>query len=205
MDRNFVKKGDKVIQYVTPIGTVGDGNGKYYAHLHFSISNGLDVKKLQFPGRKNDLYHYINGWSKEKVKKYYKNPKHINFEEMFDRPVDVGSFGYDWLQKTDYGFHPGVDVNGLFGGNSDFGYAFKASCTGTVVYEWRGWTKNGGWGNIIVVEADTPTALPVKDYYLKSQLRNEARNKFWMGGEFDHTNPKDHIALAEKMEKIRKG
>ncbi len=143
MDRNYVKKGDNVIKHVTPIGTVGNGNGQYYAHLHFSISEGLTV---------DELYKYIAGWSEEKVEKFYKNPKDIDFDKMFGRKVDVGNFGYDYLDWVGYGYHTGVDVNGLSGGNTDFGYAFKASCDGEVIYEKRTWLKNGGWGNLIVIE-----------------------------------------------------
>jgi murein DD-endopeptidase MepM/ murein hydrolase activator NlpD len=143
MDRNMVKKGDKVIKYVTPIGTVGDGNGQYYAHLHFSISEGLTVV---------ELLEYIKGWSKEKVREYYIDPSSTDFAKMFGRKVDVGNFGYDYLEWTGYGYHPGVDVNGLSGGNTDFGYAFKASCDGEVIYEKRTWFKNGGWGNVIIIE-----------------------------------------------------
>lgn len=204
MDRNLVKKGDKVFKYETVIGTLGDGNGQYYAHLHFSISNGLPVKRPAF-SREDDLYHYVNGWSEAKVKRYYKNPKDIDFEKMFGRPMNVGGFGYDYLQRTNYNAaHPGVDVNGLGGGNSDFGYNFKSSCTGTVIYEWRGWTKHGGWGNLIVIEEDEKSDTISGKYYMKSQLRNEARNRSWMGGDFDHTDPDDHKALAKKMEEIRK-
>lgn len=147
MDKNFVKKGDKVIQYVTPIGTVGTGNGQYPAHLHFSISDGLTPAELK---------KYISGWSKAKVEQYYRDPRGVNFELMFGRKMDVGNFGYDWLQWIGYGYHPGVDVNGLGGGNTDFGYAFKSSCNGTVIFEERTWFKNGGWGNLIMVEEDDP-------------------------------------------------
>lgn len=144
MDRNLVRKGDKVIQYVTPIGTIGDGNRQYYAHLHFSIS------KLLTPAQ---LKAYIKGWSQSKVEQFYFNPKPlVDFDKMFGTKVDVGNFGYDWLQWVGYGFHPGVDVNGLKGGNTDFGMPFKASCNGTVIYEVRTWFKNGGWGNIIIVQ-----------------------------------------------------
>lgn len=144
-DRNLVRKGDKVIKYVTPIGTVGDGNGQYYAHLHFSISNGLTI---------DELYKYIKGWTSRKVRTYYKDPRGIDFDKMFGRHVDVGNFGYGWLDWVGYGWHPGVDVNGMGGGNSDFGYPFKSSCTGTVIYEKRTWLKNGGWGNLIVISED---------------------------------------------------
>jgi len=145
MDRNFVRKGDKVIAYVTPIGTVGTGNGQYPAHLHFSISEGLTP---------DELYKY-DVKDKKKVQKYYTNPKNkIDFTKMFGRKMDVGNFGYDWLQWVGYGWHPGVDVNGLLGGNSDLGMVFRSSVNGTVIYEKRTWFKNGGWGNLIMVRED---------------------------------------------------
>ncbi len=146
MDRNLVKKGDRVAKYKTPIGTVGDGNGQYkYAHLHFSISEGLSVWSL---------IRYIGGWSRKKVEKYYRDPRKINFAKMFGKKMDVGKAGYGWLSWIGYGYHPGVDVNGLGGGNTDFGYKFKSSCDGTVIYEWRGWGKNRGWGNLVIVRED---------------------------------------------------
>lgn len=134
-------------QYVTPIGTIGTGNGQWYAHLHFSISEGLTPAQLK---------SYIMGWSIEQVRKYYIDPRKVDFEKMFGKKVDVGNFGYGWLQDIGNGFHPGVDVNGLGGGNTDIGMPFKSSVTGTVINEWRGWTKNGGWGNIVMVQEDEP-------------------------------------------------
>lgn len=151
MDRNTVRKGDKVIKYVTPIGTVGTGNGQYYAHLHFSISERLTP---------NELISYVKNWSKDKVKKYYRDPRKVDFNKMFGTKVDVGNFGYDWLQWIGYGYHPGVDVNGLGGGNTDVGMPFKASCDGTVIYEWRGWTSNHGWGNICIIAEDEGSPAP---------------------------------------------
>jgi hypothetical protein len=142
MDRNLVRKGDRVIRHTTPIGTIGDGNGQYYAHLHFSISEGLTPEELRA---------YIKGWTKAKVEKYYRDPKDIDFNAMFGTKMDVGNFGYAYLQWNGYGYHPGVDVNGLKGGNTDFGMPFKSSCDGTVIYEVRTWFKNGGWGNICII------------------------------------------------------
>lgn len=143
MDKNFVKKGDKVVKFGTPIGTVGTGNGQYPAHLHYSISEGLTPAQLKA---------YIKDWSKTKVEQFYRDPRKVDFTKMFGRKMDVGNFGWDWLQWIGDGYHPGVDVNGLGGGNTDFGYAFKSACDGVVVDEWRGWTKNGGWGNIVIIE-----------------------------------------------------
>lgn len=156
MDRNLVKKGDRVLKYVTPIGTIGDGNSKtsknnMYAHLHFSISEGLTPAELKA---------YISGWSKEKVAKFYRDPRGVDFEKMFGVKMDVGNFGYDWLQPIGYGFHPGVDVNGLGGANSDFGMPFKSSCNGVVVLEERTWFSNGGWGNLIVIQEDESDPAP---------------------------------------------
>lgn len=148
-DKNLVKVGDQVLQYVTPVGTIGTGNGKYYAHLHFSISDNLTPK---------ELLAYISKWPKEKVMKYYLDPRKTDFEKMFGRKVDVGNFGYDWLQWVGYGYHPGVDVNGLGGGNTDIGMPFKASCNGKVVYTYDGTGPNGGWGKVVMVEE---TATPV--------------------------------------------
>ena len=142
MSQNFVRKGDKVIQYVTPIGSVGTGNGQYPAHLHFSISEGLTTAQLKA---------YISGWNKEKVAKYYLDPRKVDFAKMFGKKMDVGNFGYDYLQWIGYGWHPGVDVNGLGGGNTDKGDVFKSSCNGVVVLEERTWFKNGGWGNILCI------------------------------------------------------
>lgn len=148
MDRNLVKVGDKVIKHVTPVGTIGTGNGQYFAHLHFSLSVGLSPEALRA---------YVAHWSVAKIKRYFKDPRDIDFEKMFGRKMDVGNFGYDWLQSIGYGYHPGVDVNGLGGGNSDKGYAFRSSCNGTVIYEKRTWFKNGGWGNLIIIEEDNTT------------------------------------------------
>jgi len=145
MDRNKVRVGDKVTKYKTLIGTVGKGNtNNFAAHLHFSISEGLTV---------DELYNYINGWSIEKIKKYYKDPRNIDFDKMFGRSVDVGKKGYDWLQPiSGISFHPGVDVNGHGGGDTDFGYEFTSSCNGVVIHETRTEESNGGWGNLIIIE-----------------------------------------------------
>ena len=145
MDKNFVRKGNRVIKYVTPIGTVGTGNGQWWAHLHFSISEGLTPAQLK---------KYVVGWSKGEVVHYYLDPRNVDFNKMFGTKMDVGNFGYNYLQWVGYGWHPGVDVNGLGGGNTDFGMPFKSSCTGTVIFEERTWFKNGGWGNLIMIQED---------------------------------------------------
>lgn len=150
MDKNLVKKGDRVIKYVTPIGTVGTGNGQYSAHLHFSISEKLTVA---------ELLKYVRGWSKEKVQSFYKDPRKIDFDKMFGVKMDVGKLGYGWLEPVGNIFHPGVDVNSFGGGNTDFGMLFKSSCDGVVIHETRTWFKNGGWGNIIIVEETGPVCL----------------------------------------------
>lgn len=158
MDKNLVKLGDKVEKYKTPIGTIGKGNGNnYYAHLHFSISQGLTT---------DELYKYVIGWSKEKIEKYYINPVEIDFDKMFGRIMDVGKSGYGFLDKIKAkvkSYHPGVDVNGLGGGDTDFGWEFTSSCNGTVIYEVRTEGLNGGWGNLIIVEEDDTVTEDVKE------------------------------------------
>lgn len=150
-DRNFVRKGDRVIKHVTPIGTVGTGNGQWFAHLHFSISEGLTPAQLKAYNVKDKAF----------VQKHYIDPRGIDFNKMFGTKVDVGNFGYGWLQWIGYGWHPGVDVNGLGGGNSDIGMPFKSSCDGVVIFEERTWFKNSGWGNLIMVEESEPEPIPV--------------------------------------------
>lgn len=152
MDRNKVRKGDKVKKFETILGTVGDGNGQYSAHLHYSISEGLEPDRL---------ISYIKGWVKDKVKKYYRDPSEVDFERMFGTKMDVGHLGYGYLDliSKSYGYHPGVDVNNPKGGNSDFGMPFTCPIDGVVVYEWRGWTSNHGWGNVIIVSEDENTPV----------------------------------------------
>lgn len=150
MDINFVKVGDKVEKYKTKIGTIGKGNtNNYWAHLHFSISKDLSV---------DELYNYVIGWSKEKIEKHYIDPTNlIDFDKMFGRSVDVGNRGYGWLDPIKAkvkSYHPGVDINGHGGGDTDFGWEFTSSCDGKVIYEKRTDYANGGWGNLIIIEED---------------------------------------------------
>lgn len=160
MSRNFVKVGDRVVKYKTRIGTIGNANSRtswnnMYAHDHFGISVGLTV---------DQVLNYIYGWDKKMVASYYLNPhkEELDWEKMYPdiKKVDVGNRGYDFLQsiknsKGEHrGFHPAVDVNNSIGGDSDFGEKIMASCTGKVIYEWRGWTSNRGWGNVIFIAKD---------------------------------------------------
>ena len=140
-NKNYVKAGDKVVAYKTIIGEIGTANGSWLAHLHHSISDGLTVAQLRA---------YIKGWSKEKVKKYYIEPK-CDYTKMFGRKMDVGKAGWGWLDDIGGGFHPGLDINGLGGGNSDIGYKYTSDCDGKVVYTSETNTKDG-WGKMVIVE-----------------------------------------------------
>ena len=141
-DRNLVKVGDKVKQYETPIGTIGTANGAYYAHLQCSVSDGLSPAELKA---------YVNNWTKDKVKQHYIKPD-CDFSKMFKEKVDVGNMGYDWLDWYGKGYHPGLDINGLGGGNTDKGYEFKSPIDGEVIVA-ENWSS--GWGNIIIIEEKT--------------------------------------------------
>jgi hypothetical protein len=140
--KNLVKKGDKVKAYDQWIGEIGNANGVYYAHLHYSISEGLTPTQIK---------SYVNGWSIAQVKKYYSEPK-VNRSKMFEKPVDNGERGYGWLQRIANGSpHPGIDYNGLGGGNTDYGYKFKSPIDGVVEYvgDWK-----NGWGLVIIIKEE---------------------------------------------------
>lgn len=153
-DLNKVKKGDKVKKYKTIIGTIGSANGQYWSHLHHSISDDLTVPQLR---------KYIKGWTKEEVKKHYNKPtRTTDYEKMFGRKMDVGNAGYDWLQDIGNGFHPGIDINGFGGGNTDKGYPYKSSCDGTVIYVSETDAQDG-WGKMVVVEEEANIEAVVYD------------------------------------------
>ena len=159
MDKNFVKKGDRVKQYKTKIGTIGDGNSKtslnnMSAHDHFGAYIKISVETF---------YDYIFGWTKEGVEKYYLNPHELalDFKKIYpETNLDIGKRGYDWLQpienrfKKVIGYHPAVDINDKQGGNSDFGQPIYAPCDGVVIHEKRTWFSNRGWGNVIIIKED---------------------------------------------------
>ena len=160
MAYNFVRVGDKVEKYKTKIGTIGNANSStswnnMYAHDHLSIS--IDLTPTQ-------IHEYIYGWTLDKVKQYYLDPRNenIDFTKVYPniKNVDVGNRGYNFLQSiknskgSHIGFHPAIDFNNSIGGDTDFGEDIMASCNGTVIAEWRGWTSNGGWGNEIYIEVD---------------------------------------------------
>ena len=142
MDKNFVRKGDRVIKG-QKIGTVGTGNGQWYAHLHYDISN-KEIKQ-----------DYIKGMSKEQVAKQYLNPH----QEIKDLGIITQNdhLGYDYLAWNGYGYHPGVDINGKGAGNADFGNPIYSPVDGIVTYEVRTWFKNDGWGNVIVIKEEEVT------------------------------------------------
>lgn len=138
LDKNIVRKGDRV-KKGQQIGTVGNGNGQWYAHLHYDISN-KDIRQ-----------EYISGWSKDKVQSQYLNPhKEVKLKEI----TEFDHMGYDYLAWNGSGYHPGVDINGKGAGNADFGNPIYSPVDGIVTYEVRTWFKNGGWGNILVIRED---------------------------------------------------
>jgi len=181
--KNLVKVGDKLEKYKTPVGTIGTGDGAWYAHLHCSAYEQLSNAEVK---------GYINSWSTDKIEKYYHDPTTlIDFQKMFKQPVDVGNRGYGWLSKISGGaFHPGVDINGLGGGNTDLDYEFTSPCDGIVVAS-ENW--GSGWGKILIIEE---TKMSEKNYYIKSDLRNQLKK---LDDKFDHEKPSHHDSMAEKV------
>lgn len=181
---NLVKKGDR-IKKGDYIGEIGTANGKWLAHLHLSASEGLSVAEIK---------SYIVGWSKTKVQKYYRNPKDLfSGKDLFDVPIDEGNAGYDWLQWIGNGYHPGVDYNGLGGGNTDYGYKIKSPFDGEIIEsaDWK-----GGWGKCVVLQVNKN----MSKYYVNSDLRNELK-EIWE--DFDHEKESDHKEMADKLEDYR--
>jgi hypothetical protein len=148
----MVKKGDKVKAFQTPLGTLGNGNSstsfnKMAAHLHHEISETKTPEEMKA---------YVIGKGLKHVEENYKDPSSTDYDRMFGKKMDVGKIGYAFKQKIigkENSYHPGVDVNGNnTTGNQDFGWKFTSPVDGVVIYEWRGWTGNGGWGNLIMIE-----------------------------------------------------
>lgn len=145
MARNHVRAGD-VVKKGDLIGTVGNGNSttswnRMTAHLHMDIS--------RYPITTG----YIRYWTKKKVQEHYIDPNVDCGEEgyRFNDVTEYHHMGYDWLSWNGYGYHPGVDLNGEGAGNADMGNEIYSPIDGVVTYEWRGWSANGGWGNLIVI------------------------------------------------------
>ena len=156
--KNLVKKGDKVKAYDNYIGEIGNANGVYFSHLHYSVSVGLSIAQIKA---------YINGWSVAKVKEFYREPD-IDRDKMFEKPVDNGQAGYDWLQTINNGSpHPGRDYNGFGGGDSDYGYKFKSPVDGEVIFagDW-----GSGWGKVILID-DNSSNNTMSEYKIDSKLR----------------------------------
>ncbi len=140
---NYVKVGDYVEAYKEPIGSIGTAFWRYWAHLHHSISEGLTSTQI---------LNYVKGWSKSKVGKYYHDPikEGVDYKKMFGRSVDVGKRGWDWKDKMGHNYyHPGIDINGHGGGNTDRGYKFSSPVSGKVVFSGRAGI---GWGKVIIIE-----------------------------------------------------
>ena len=161
MDKNFVKVGDRVKQYKTKIGTIGNANYPFnnieFAHDHMGAFQKISIETF---------YSYIFGWSKSDVKKYYFNPYElgIDFEKMYpETKLDIGNpRGYDWLQSIKnskgqhIGYHPALDINDIRGGNIEMKekQSIYAPCDGVVIHEKRTWFSNRGWGNLIIIKED---------------------------------------------------
>lgn len=178
-NENFVKIGDKVEAYKTKTGSIGVAGG-YFAHLHHSISENLT---------EDQLIDYVDNWTKEEVEKYYENPaKTTDYDLMFGRQMDVGNLGYGWLDRISTGgFHPGQDINGFGGGNTDLGYEYTSPVSGEVI---EAKDFSGAWGNVIIIKEET-----MSGYHITSELEDELK-------ELDPTFNGDSKESQKKMAKI---
>lgn len=164
---NLVKVGDKVKAYETEIGTIGTGN-QYFAHLHYSISDGLTVDQLR---------SYVAGWSIDDILTYYVNPDdEVRIEEMFKEKIDVGILGLKFLEKYKGVFHPAVDINGIGGGNSDLGYVYKTPVDGVVVSVIETLAQDG-WGNMVIVEEVEKVIQVEKEIARETPIEEEVFQK----------------------------
>lgn len=187
--KNLVKKGDKV-KKGDYIGEIGTANGKWIAHLHLSVSEGLSVAEIR---------GYVNGWSKLGVGNYYKNPKDLfSGKDLFDVAIDEGNLGYDWLQWYGEGYHPAVDYNGLGGGNTDYGYKIKTPFDGEII-ESTDW--GGGWGKCVVLQVTNNMKKANQEFY-DDKLRKQGWSSLedWVDAARKYREERDEI--EEELEKI---
>jgi len=137
LSKVMVKVGDTV-KHKDWIGNVGNTGGNYSSHLHYDL--------LTY---RPDLWtRYTNGMSKEWVLARYEKPEvdeHI--------PTQFDHLGYGWLDWNGKGYHPGLDINGKGGGNSDLGNPVYSNSDGKVVHVYDGTKTNAGWGKMVVVES----------------------------------------------------
>ena len=188
--KNLVEIGETVKKYDTKVCTIGNADGKYYSHLHFSISKSLSQAQLKA---------YVNNWSRDDVINSYEDPRKIEFERMIKEPINVGVNGYAYMDWYGRGYHPGVDVNGDGGGNSDYGYEVKSSCDGLVVFagDW-----GAGWGKVVIVEeGGEPSVVDCEE--IEEELKDCKKDNAEMFNEITTLNTK--LADANmKLDKINK-
>lgn len=198
-EENLVKEGDKVKRYETAVATIGTANGQYFAHCHFSISVGLSEAELK---------KYVNGWGKDDVKRHFPDPvAEVNLNMMFDYQMDFGGLGYDYLQPyvnsegEVVGYHPGIDCNGIKGGNTDLGYRIKSPVDGEVVRvtDW-----GTGWGKIVLIKEDEDTMSPENQAFYNNKLANHGWETLedWVEGARDYKEERDEV--REKKDECEK-
>lgn len=101
-------------------------------------------------------YYYVRGWINENSLKNLVDISNrtipgnstLSIPEAtsgFQRPYPYTNYGYEWLEWTGYVYHPGYDLNGPDGGDTDCGDDIYAVANGTVRY-----VNTGSWGGIVV-------------------------------------------------------
>jgi len=147
-----IKKGDM-------IGEVGRTGNSPTSHLHYDILKSVTKETA------SQFKQYTKGLSREQVLEKYEDP-HKYMEN--DIPIYNDHYGYNFLDvinKKTGQLHPGVDLNGVGGGNADEGTPIASTVDGEVVYSFtEGNNKsnsNSGWGNMVVIKETKPE--PIKE------------------------------------------
>ena len=156
-----VKKGDF-------IGRLGNTGNSTTAHLHYDVLK--TIKKL------TNFHQYTSkNQTKDKVLERYTDPREYITNLL---PTQYDHLGWNFLENIGGGqLHPGIDINGLGGGNADLGNEVFATTDGVFAYFFDQGTdkknSNNGWGNMIVIEEDKPEPIkqkPVEQPFIKKTI-----------------------------------
>lgn len=117
-------------------------SGTSSPHCHYEVMNQRPNHWLQYPWN----------WSRDKVLSFYLDPMQFVTNTL---PMKWNKFGYRFLDsisrvkngKTEYGFHPGVDLN-WGSGMDDFRLPLYFTTDGVIEYVGRKETDGGAGNNL---------------------------------------------------------